>query len=326
LLGAGFILLRQGDKIMKEEPSKIVTTEKLISSMNGYKATNKDMQCQDFQYELGKTYELPKESPLVLCRSGFHFCEQPSGVWSYYSADDTRIFKIEAWDVLNASFEPGADFKRVCRKIRFIEEIKIGGNSNTGYRNTGDSNTGDRNTGNSNTGDSNTGNSNTGYRNTGDRNTGNRNTGYRNTGYSNTGDRNTGNSNTGDRNTGDRNTGDSNTGDRNTGDSNTGDRNTGDSNTGYRNTGNSNTGYGNFCDYSTGCFCTKEQPVIVFDKPTKTKREDLPFGLMRELQDKFMQDEDFDTKPFLKIPNATVKKIKELHKKYIKHRQVAVTG
>jgi hypothetical protein len=281
LLGAGFILLRQGDRIMKEEPSKIVTTEKLISSMNGYKATNKDMQCQDFQYELGKTYELPKESPLVLCRSGFHFCEQPSGVWSYYSADDTRIFKIEAWDVLNASFEPGADFKRVCRKIRFIEEIKIGG---------------DRNTGNS------------------------------NTGYSNTGDRNTGYSNTGDWNTGHWNTGDSNTGDRNTGYSNTGDWNTGNRNTGYSNTGDSNTGYGNFCDYSTGCFCTKEQPVIVFDKPTKTKREDLPFGLMRELQDKFMQDEDFDTKPFLKIPNATVKKIKELHKKYIKHRQVAVTG
>jgi hypothetical protein len=243
---------------MKEEPSKIVTTEKLISSMNGYKATNKDMQCQDFQYELGKTYELPKESPLVLCRSGFHFCEQPSGVWSYYSADDTRIFKIEAWDVLNASFEPGADFKRVCRKIRFIEEIKIGGNSNTGYSNTGDRNTGYRNTGYSNTGDRNTGNSNTGYRNTGDRNTG----------YSNTGDWNTGHWNTGD----------SNTGDRNTGYSNTGDWNTGNRNTGYSNTGDSNTGYGNFCDYSTGCFCTKEQPVIVFDKPTKTKREDLPFG------------------------------------------------
>jgi hypothetical protein len=306
LLGAGFILLRQGDKIMKEEPSKIVTTEKLISSMNGYKATNKDMQCQDFQYELGKTYELPKESPLVLCRSGFHFCEQPSGVWSYYSADDTRIFKIEAWDVLNASFEPGADFKRVCRKIRFIEEIKIGGHSNTGHSNTGNSNTGNRNTGNSNTGNSNTGYSNTGDSNTGHSNTGHSNTGHSNTGNSNTGNRNTGNSNTGNRNTGSRNTGNSNTGDSNTGHSNTGD--------------------GNFCDYSTGCFCTKEQPVIVFDKPTKTKREDLPFGLMRELQDKFMQDEDFDTKPFLKIPNATVKKIKELHKKYIKHRQVAVTG
>jgi hypothetical protein len=319
----------------EEQVSKAGVTKKHISSMKGYKATNKDMQCQGFQYELGKTYELPAESPLVLCQSGFHFCEQPSGVWSYYSASGTRIFKIKAWDILNMPFEPGADFKRVCRKIRFIEEVKIGGNSNTGNRNTGYRNTGNRNTGNSNTGNRNTGDSNTGNRNTGDRNTGNSNTGnrntgdsntgYRNTGYSNTGNRNTGDSNTGYSNTGNRNTGDSNTGYSNTGNRNTGYRNTGYSNTGNRNTGDSNTGSYNFCNNSAGFFCTKEQPVIVFDKPTKTKRGDLPFNLMSELQDKLAQDGDFDPKPFLKIPNATAKKIKELHKKHIKRRTAGLT-
>jgi hypothetical protein len=34
-----------------------------------------------------------------------------------------------------------------------------------------------------------------------------------------------------------------------------------------------------------------------------------------------MQDDDFDATPFLKIPNATIKKIKELHKKHIAFRK-----
>jgi hypothetical protein len=260
--------------------------QKLIAKMTGYKATDKNMCCKGFQFEIGKEYEIDKNLPLEVCRQGFHFCQQPSGVWSYYSDSDTRLFKVEAFDVLDTPFEAGADFKRVCRKIKFVEEIKIGGDRNTGYRNTGHSNTG--------------------YSNTGDRNTG----------YRNTGDSNTGDWNTGDRNTGDSNTGDRNTGDRNTGHSNTGDRNTGHSNTGYRNTGD-----WNLTNYSSGYFCVKEPPVIIFDKPAKIKRDNLPLCLMQSLYEKLMQDEDFDITPYLKIPNATIAKIKAMHKKYISLRK-----
>ncbi len=189
--------------------------------MTGFKATDKNMCCKGFQYELGKWYELDEAMTLEVCKQGFHFCEQPSGVWSYYDAADSRIFKIEACDVLDTKFEAGADFKRVCRKIKFIEEIKIGGNSNTGHGNTGNWNTGDW----------------------------------------------------------------------------------------------------NFCNYSSGYFNTQEQPLIVFDKPCKLKREKLPTLLMNELWVKFQSDDSFDTKPYLKIPNATEKKIKAMHKKYIKLRK-----
>jgi hypothetical protein len=103
----------------------------------------------------------------------------------------------------------------------------------------------------------NTGNCNTGYRNTGNRNTGNCNTGYRNTGYWNTGYCNTGN----------RNTGNWNTGYCNTGNWNTGNCNTGNCNTGNWNTGNCNTGYCN----------TIEPKVIIFNKETDIKRENLAF-------------------------------------------------
>ena len=139
--------------------------------MKGYKATDKDMKCRGFQFELGKWFE--HEGELVECESGFHFCEYPSGPWAYYSDPGTRIWEVETDDVLEKRPEPGADIKRVCRRIKFVREIVIGGDRNTGDGNTGDGNTGDGNTGNRNTGNWNTGDGNTGDRNTGNRNTGN---------------------------------------------------------------------------------------------------------------------------------------------------------
>ena len=74
--------------------------------------------------------------------------------------------------------------------------------------------------------------------------------------------------NTGKSCTGLRNTGDRNTGDRNTGDWNTGNWNTGDWNTGDRNTGDWNTGDWNIANASSGCFCTENQKILIFDKPS----------------------------------------------------------
>ena len=89
-----------------------------------------------------------------------------------------------------------------------------------------------------------------------------------NTGKSCTGLCNTGNRNTGDWNTGNWNTGDCNTGNRNTGNWNTGDCNTGNRNTGNCNTGDWNTGDWNIVSASSGCFCTENQKILIFDKPS----------------------------------------------------------
>ena len=110
--------------------------------LTGYKATDKDMKCQGFQYELGKWYK--QEGEIELCKKGFHFCIHPSGPWAYYDDSTTRIFKVEAKDAYE-KYAPGADLKIVCREIRLIEELKPTGNGNTGYGNTGDRNTGDGN-------------------------------------------------------------------------------------------------------------------------------------------------------------------------------------
>ena len=83
------------------------------------------------------------------------------------------------------------------------------------------------------------------------------------TGYCNTGD-----CNTGDCNTGSCNTGDCNTGNRNIGDWNTGGCNTGNYNIGGYNTGNYNIGGYNKSSFNTGCFNTKEQKIMLFNKPS----------------------------------------------------------
>jgi len=219
--------------------------------VKGYKATNKDGKCLEYQFSLPTRDEKGKwtpgewhehDGPVVECRSGFHFCEQPSGVFAYYSLD-CRVFEIEAEGVLESPPSPGADRKRVCSRIRFTKEITPGMDAKDKGTNTGDSNTGDSNTGDSNTG-------------------------WRNTGSFNTGSFNTGSRNTGDSNTGDSNTGWRNTGWRNTGSFNTGSFNTGSLNTGWRNTGDSNTGNGNCTDYQPGFFCQKEPKVQCFDKAT----------------------------------------------------------
>ncbi len=118
--------------------------------ITGYKATDKDIKCRGYQFTPGEWHEC--EGDLELCGNGFHFCEQPSGPWAYYSDPTTRIWKVEAEGVLDAPTEPGATAKKVARRIRLVEEVVIGGDCNTGNRNTGNRNTGNRNTGNRNTG------------------------------------------------------------------------------------------------------------------------------------------------------------------------------
>ena len=218
--------------------------------MKGYKVFNKDWTCRDFQYEVGKTYEM-KKAP-VCCDRGFHFCERLVDCFNYYSFDlENKVAEVEALGAIDKGYN------KICtNKIKIVRELtwhEVFDLVNTGKDNTGRANTGDKNTGNKNTGNWNTGNYNTGNRNTGDWNTGNRNTGNRNTGNYNTGDGNTGN------------------------------YNTGNWNTGNYNTGNRNTGDWNSADFSTGCFNTKEEKIRLFNKRSKWTYRDWMCSSARDL-------------------------------------------
>ena len=288
----------------------------LIKQMTGYKATDANMMCKGVTFEVGVWQEC--EGELVECKNGFHFCEYPSGPWAYYSGVGTRIWKIEAEEVLTKKREPGADIKRVARRIRLVEEVLIGGDGNTGDRNAGDRNAGNWNTGNGNTENWNTGNWNAGGRNTGNWNAGGRNTGNWNTGDRNTGDRNAGDWNTGDRNAGDGNTGNRNTGNGNTGDWNTGDWNTGDGNAGDRNTGNGNTGDGNATNRASGFFCIEPQTVKSFDVETGLTYEQFTARYPRywDLCNALMGSDPIDFDTYKGIPGITPEKLIALHNKH----------
>ena len=148
--------------------------------MKGFKAFNADWTCRDFQYEVGKTYEM-KEEP-VICERGFHFCKNLVDCFEYYNFESTaKIAEIEAMGEIDDE-----DGKKYCtNKIKIIKEIpweevlqKVNiGNNCTGIRNSGNWNSGHCNSGDWNSGDWNSGHCNSGDWNSGHCNSGNRNSG-----------------------------------------------------------------------------------------------------------------------------------------------------
>ena len=219
--------------------------------MIGYKATDLDGKCRDFQFEVGKTYKKnTKKEDLECCTDKvFHFCRELNSVWNYYNEDNSRLFEVIAGDYVKDGDKYGTNEITLIREIKGdeLKELLNSGDYNSGNRNSGDYNSGNCNSGDCNSGDCNLGN----------RNSGNRNSGDRNSGYYNSGNRNSGDRNSGDYNSGYCNSGDCNSGDRNSGDRNSGDWNSGDWNSGY--------------------FNTNEPLVRIFEKETELKRSDIDF-------------------------------------------------
>nr|DAH21976.1 MAG TPA: hypothetical protein [Caudoviricetes sp.] len=92
--------------------------------MKVYKATDKDMKCRGFQYELGKTAEV--EGDIELCEKGLHACEMPLDVLGYYAPGyGSRYFEAELEDVSDEKCSD--DTKRVGKKLTLSAEIGIPG-------------------------------------------------------------------------------------------------------------------------------------------------------------------------------------------------------
>lgn len=65
--------------------------------VEGYKGTDKDMKCRDFQYELGIQHDMPEDQKIKECESGFHLCLNLRDVFSYYGVGNgNRFFKVKA--------------------------------------------------------------------------------------------------------------------------------------------------------------------------------------------------------------------------------------
>ena len=65
--------------------------------INGYKGTDKDMKCRDYQYELQKCFDISDDKEVKECEHGFHLCKYLTDVFRYYDIDNSnRFFEVKA--------------------------------------------------------------------------------------------------------------------------------------------------------------------------------------------------------------------------------------
>ena len=92
-------------------------SEKVIKS---YKAFDKNMQCRNFQYEVGKEYEMDGE--IKCCNRGFHACKNPLEVWNYYDMLNSRFAEVEQ----SGKIDEEGDSTKVCSShIKIKAELKL---------------------------------------------------------------------------------------------------------------------------------------------------------------------------------------------------------
>jgi hypothetical protein len=102
--------------------------------VDGYKGTDKNMQCQGYQYEPGVTHTIPNDQKVEMCKNGFHLCLNLNDVFYYYPiGHNSRFFKVKALvrksDVEmygHANYSTGTKYnKLVAKSIIFISELTI---------------------------------------------------------------------------------------------------------------------------------------------------------------------------------------------------------
>ena len=61
-------------------------------TIKAYKGFDKNLKCREFQFEIGREYE---EAKAKACECGFHACEYPLDVFSYYNPAESRFCEVE---------------------------------------------------------------------------------------------------------------------------------------------------------------------------------------------------------------------------------------
>ena len=90
-----------------------------MSNKKYYKGLDENFRCRDYQFEVGKTYK--HVGVVKACSSGFHSCENPWDVLSYY--DITSRFAVV--EIAGDTATHSEDSKIASAEITFKAEIKL---------------------------------------------------------------------------------------------------------------------------------------------------------------------------------------------------------
>ena len=92
-----------------------------------YKGFNKDLKCRDFQYEVGKEYQM--DGKIKCCKRGFHACESPFEVWDHYDMLNSRFAEVEQ----SGTIDREKDSTKICSShIKIKAELKLANIINLG--------------------------------------------------------------------------------------------------------------------------------------------------------------------------------------------------
>lgn len=96
--------------------------------MTGFKGTESDMKCRDYQFDMQQTFSIPANEDVVMCCNGFHLCKTLNDVFGFYSIGrGHRYFEVLALvrkeDLEN--YTPGWNAKLVARSIKFVRELDV---------------------------------------------------------------------------------------------------------------------------------------------------------------------------------------------------------
>ena len=100
-----------------------------MDKIKSYKGFDKDLKCRDFQYEVGKDFEM--DGDIEACKRGFHACEFPLDIFIYYAPADSRYCEVEQ---SGKTDKLGDDSKVASSKIHISCEIGLKGIINAGVK------------------------------------------------------------------------------------------------------------------------------------------------------------------------------------------------